>query len=81
MSTSVELPVRQAGVIYLKNLIGSAWTVKDVEASPAAIAAGLAPPVPVNVPFAIHEQDKALIRDNLVDATVHVRDYSNSSSF
>ena len=31
------------------------------------------PPVPVNVPFTIHEQDKALIRDNIVTATVQVR--------
>jgi hypothetical protein len=30
------------------------------------------PPVPVNVPFTIHEQDKGLIRQNLVEATVQV---------
>ncbi len=30
------------------------------------------PPVPVNIPFTIHEQDKALIRENVVAATVQV---------
>ena len=147
MLNSIEQSVRQAGVIYLKNMIGGSWTAKDVEASPAAIASGQVkvvlasgldrsvfvtnrylgnfkkrrkklgmlrfkpgatgweasllstvlrgpkvailcescleqtvgffllqlPPVPVNVPFTIHEQDKALIRDNIVTATVQVR--------
>ena len=40
MSSSVEQPVRQACVIYVKNLIGGSWAAKDVEASPAAIASG-----------------------------------------
>ncbi len=40
MSNTIEQAVRQAGVIYLKNLIGGSWAAKDVEASPAAIATG-----------------------------------------
>ena len=72
MNNTVEQAVRQAGVIYVKNMIGGSWTAKEVEASPAAIASGQMPAVPINIPFTIHEQDKALIRENLVDATVHV---------
>lgn len=45
------------GVIYLKNFITSNWA--DREAENAA------------VPFSIHEQDRAMIRDAIVDATVH----------
>lgn len=70
MTNSVDLPVRQAGVIYVKNMISSHWTAEEKEASPAAIASGLVPPVPVEIPFSIHEQDKGLIRENLVDAAV-----------
>lgn len=70
MTNSIDQPVRQAGVIYVKNMIGSHWTAKEVEASSAAIASGLLPPVPVELPFSIHEQDKGLIRENLVAAAV-----------
>ena len=40
MTNTVEQAVRQAGVIYVKNMIGSHWQVRDVEANPAAIASG-----------------------------------------
>jgi len=70
MTTTIDQPVRQAGVIYVKNMIGSHWTAKEVEPSPAAIASGQVPPVPVDIPFSIHEQDKGLIRENLVAAAV-----------
>ncbi|XP_024936416.1 importin-7 isoform X2 [Cephus cinctus] len=57
MSTEVDNPVRQAGVIYLKNLITTNWADREVENGP--------------VPFSIHEQDRAMIRDAIVDAVVH----------
>ena len=57
MSTEVEMPVRQAGAIYLKNLISSKWAVREADNGP--------------VPFSIHEQDRAMIRDAIVDAVVH----------
>lgn len=57
MSNEVELPVRQAGVIYLKNLITTNWATKESENGPA--------------PFSIHEQDRVMIRDAIVDAVVH----------
>ncbi|CAG5081080.1 Similar to Ipo7: Importin-7 (Mus musculus) [Cotesia congregata] len=57
MSGEVEMPVRQAGVIYLKNLIVSNWADREPENGVA--------------PFNIHEQDRAMIRDSIVDAVVH----------
>lgn len=60
MSNEVDMPVRQAGVIYLKNLITSHWADKEVESGP--------------IEFSIHEQDRAMIRDAIVDAVVHAPD-------
>lgn len=45
------------GVIYLKNLITSNWADRDVDNGP--------------VEFSIHEQDRAMIREAIVDAVVH----------
>ncbi|XP_011502496.1 PREDICTED: importin-7 isoform X2 [Ceratosolen solmsi marchali] len=57
MSNDVDMPVRQAGVIYLKNFITSNWIDREAENG--------------SVPFSIHEQDRGMIRDAIVDATVH----------
>jgi len=61
MDAGVEPPVRQAAAIYLKNLAASHWVEKPYD--------------PVRdkgqpVPFSVHEQDRALIRENLVEAVV-----------
>ncbi|KAJ8957541.1 hypothetical protein NQ318_020580 [Aromia moschata] len=53
-----DMPVRQAGAIYLKNLIATSWQDREAEAGQP-------------MPFALHEQDRALIRDSIVDAVVH----------
>lgn len=58
MLTECDMPVRQAGAIYLKNLITQNWQEREAETG--------AP-----MPFALHEQDRALIRDSIVDAIVH----------
>ncbi|OXU20007.1 hypothetical protein TSAR_005120 [Trichomalopsis sarcophagae] len=57
MSNDVDMPVRQAGAIYLKNFVVTNWADKEAENGV--------------VPFSIHEQDRAMIRDAIVDATVH----------
>uniref|UniRef100_A0A0C9RDD3 Ipo7_0 protein n=1 Tax=Fopius arisanus TaxID=64838 RepID=A0A0C9RDD3_9HYME len=57
MSNEVDMPVRQAGVIYLKNLITTSWADRELQNGPAL--------------FSIHEQDRAMIRDAIVDAVVH----------
>lgn len=61
MLHDVAIPVRQAGVVYLKNLITSGWQEKEAEDGEP-------------IPFSIHEQDRAMIRDMIVDAIVQAPD-------
>lgn len=61
MLNEVRIPLRQAGAIYLKNLITSGWHDKDIEEGEP-------------VPFSIHEQDRAMVRDIIVDAIVQAPD-------
>ncbi|CAG9771004.1 unnamed protein product [Ceutorhynchus assimilis] len=61
MTADCDMPVRQAGAIYLKNLISTNWQDRETEAGQP-------------LPFALHEQDRALIRDSIVDAVVHAPD-------
>lgn len=58
MMTNLEMPVRQAGVIYMKNMVSQYWQDRESEPGKAII-------------FAIHEQDRAMIRDAIVDAVVY----------
>lgn len=60
MTNDCGMPVRQAGAIYLKNLISGSWGERELDGQPLA--------------FAIHEQDRAMIRDAIVDAVVHAPD-------
>merc|ERR1719187_520658 len=52
------MPVRQAGVIYLKNMVSQYWKDVEYEAGEAN-------------PFHIHENDRSIIREAIVDAVVH----------
>lgn len=52
------MPVRQAAVVYLKNFISKNWVEKDAD--------GHLP----QMEFAIHEQDKDIIRGRIVEALV-----------
>lgn len=47
-----------SGVIYLKNMVTQNWQEREVEAGQPQV-------------FHIHEQDRAMIRDAIVDAVVH----------
>lgn len=58
MMNDIDMPVRQAGVIYFKNMVTNNWADRETE-----------PGQPM--PFSIHEQDRAMIRDAIVDAVVH----------
>jgi len=49
------------GAIYLKNLVTQHWADREVESGQP-------------LPFSIHEQDRAMIRDAVVDAVVHAPD-------
>ena len=57
MDTSLEIPVRQSAAIYLKNAVIHDWEAKEVAAGQP-------------LEFSIHEQDKAIIRESIVDAVV-----------
>ncbi|KAJ6221341.1 hypothetical protein RDWZM_007153 [Blomia tropicalis] len=58
METSIELPIRQAAAIYFKNEICSYWLDKEPKN-------GM-----LQLPYSIHEQDRALIRNSIVDSVV-----------
>lgn len=49
------------GAIYLKNLVTQHWADREVESGQP-------------LPFCVHEQDRAMIRDAVVDAVVHAPD-------
>ncbi|KAJ6640518.1 Importin-7 [Pseudolycoriella hygida] len=57
MQNDLGIPIRLAGSIYLKNLITSNWQDREVEAGAPVI-------------YSIHEQDRAIIRENIVEAIV-----------
>lgn len=61
MMNDCEMPIRQAGAIYLKNLVSQNWQDKEAEAGQP-------------LPFSLHEQDRSLIRESIVDAMVHAPD-------
>lgn len=68
MEKSLDVPVRQAACVYLKNMITNHW--QDAEVDPSA-AIGSAVP---SLIFSIHEQDRAMIRDSIVEAIIHSPD-------
>ena len=58
MQNDQELPTRQAAAIYLKNFIVNNWSDKEGDGSGAPLA------------FSIHEQDRAMVRDGIVEAVI-----------
>jgi len=70
MTVEVDMAVRQAGVIYFKNLVTNYWVAKE-QAKDKDIPAPLQP---TNTAFSVHEQDRAMIRDTMVDAVVAAPD-------
>lgn len=55
MRNDIDMAERQAAAVYMKNMIASHWLEKE---------ASIAQPLE----FSIHEQDRALVRDNIVEA-------------
>ncbi|XP_060853016.1 importin-7 [Rhopalosiphum padi] len=56
VSSEMEISTRQAGAIYLKNLMYQSWATREDEPSR----------------FSIHEHDRILIRDTILDVIVQV---------
>uniref|UniRef100_A0A914X6W2 Importin N-terminal domain-containing protein n=1 Tax=Plectus sambesii TaxID=2011161 RepID=A0A914X6W2_9BILA len=59
MDDNLDPSVRQAGVIFLKNLIIRFWDKEEAEEGSDPVA------------FTIHEQDRHIIRENIVEAIIH----------
>uniref|UniRef100_A0A4W3JB10 Importin 7 n=1 Tax=Callorhinchus milii TaxID=7868 RepID=A0A4W3JB10_CALMI len=57
MSDQLDLPVRQAGVIYLKNTITQFWAEREATSGDMQ-------------PFTIPEDDRQFIRDNIIEAII-----------
>lgn len=57
MRNDIDMTVRQAAVVYLKNIITSSWLEKETS-------------VTQPLEFSIHEQDRSLVRDNIVEALI-----------
>lgn len=62
MENSIELPVRQAAAIYFKNEVVNFWNDKEAKKGQPLVT------------YSIHEQDKELIRNVIVDAVVAAPD-------
>lgn len=65
MNNQLEVPVRQSGGIYLKNMVMHSWRDPAFQLKHTPVEP---------MPFHIHEQDCAILRDTIVDAAVHVPD-------
>lgn len=59
MQNDLEMPVRQSAAIYLKNFITKSWLERDIDGN-----------VP-QIEFSIHEQDRAMVRECIVEAIIH----------
>lgn len=57
MRNDIDLSVRQAAAVYMKNMITNSWLEKEVS---------IAQPLE----FSIHEQDRKAVRDNIVEALI-----------
>lgn len=55
----LDLSVRQAAAIYLKNMVTSSWLEKEVS-------------ITQPLEFSIHEQDRALVREHIIEALIQV---------
>lgn len=63
MSDEIVMATRQSGAIYLKNMCTQSWHDR-VDRDGA----------PITEIFSIHENDRAVIRENIVEAIIHAPD-------
>lgn len=61
MQNDLEMPVRQATAVYLKNFITKSWLEREENGT-------------AQTEFSIHEQDRAMVRDCIVEAVIHAPD-------
>lgn len=64
IQADIPLPVRQATAIYLKNFITRNWLEKDE--------------VGTQMEFSIHEQDRTLVRNNIIESLIQSPEMLNN---
>ncbi|ESN98462.1 hypothetical protein HELRODRAFT_113778 [Helobdella robusta] len=62
MNPEIDTAVRQSGAIYMKNMMAQYWEDKTNDVKPGQ-----------PIPFCIHENDKQIIRDNIVQAIISLQ--------
>uniref|UniRef100_H2ZR06 Importin N-terminal domain-containing protein n=1 Tax=Ciona savignyi TaxID=51511 RepID=H2ZR06_CIOSA len=67
MSDEVQMAIRQSGAIYLKNMCVQSWHERSDKDG-----------TPVTDVFSIHENDRSVIRTNIVKAIIHAPDIIRS---
>lgn len=65
----MPLPVRQATAIYLKNFVTRNWLEKDVDGNVTQME------------FSIHEQDRQLVRSNIVESLIQPQMLGNRNIY
>lgn len=60
MAQEIQLAIRQAAVIYLKNMISQHWVKRSENLYPVG-----------HQPYIISDEDKHTIKENIVEATMH----------
>jgi len=60
LAQEIQVPVRQAAVIYLKNMISHHWVKRHEDHYPVG-----------HKPYVIPDEDKHTIKENIVEATTH----------
>jgi len=63
MSDEIQMAIRQSGAIYLKNMCTQSWHERSDRDGHILTDV-----------FSIHENDRALIRENIVEAIIHAPD-------
>ncbi|XP_065070384.1 importin-7-like [Rhopilema esculentum] len=60
MTQEIQIPIRQAAVIYLKNMISHHWVKRNEDLYPVG-----------HLPYVIPDEDKHTLKENIVEATTH----------
>lgn len=80
LNPQFEIHIRQAASIYLKNNVNKYWEAQSAQAADLNHGVTATPQSASEIEFKIHEQDKQVIRDAIVDAIVQLSDQKMLSS-
>lgn len=69
VQADMPIPVRQATAIYLKNFISKNWREKEADGTVAQME------------FAVHEQDRSIVRENIIESLIQPHVLSNRNIY